>query len=352
MTAKIARQIIQLSSWWQRYYLLCTAWWWLRHTMEICPNQIHDSANYLFVPCNAWTPWLLPHACYVAGMVPSPTSLDAHWTFCLWQLSTSQTLWSWLWFTSQSWYCWHSLEGSCSWSHWPMANINTTWQCGILTTNLAKIAHIFEKSSDHVSTCIEHTWLSQYHKPMQVIHDNGGELTGFVFQQSLELLHIKPIPTTNKKPQTNTICKWMYQTVATLLKTFLLVQQPQSCHQATLLVDNALAYAMHALQLMVSTTLQAMPGALLSLKTCFSIFLSLLIGKPSFHRENNWSMTLCFVPTKSISVLATRLVKKFLSMTKHFIVNWNPKLLDPLTFSGSALTALWQFHCSLVLPNV
>ncbi|KAL7449546.1 hypothetical protein ACHAXS_000206 [Conticribra weissflogii] len=54
----------------------------------------------------------------------------------------------------------------------------------------------------------------------------------------------------------------MYQTVATVLKTFLLVQQPQSCHQATLLVDNALAYAMHALQLMVSTTLQAMPGGL------------------------------------------------------------------------------------------
>ncbi|KAL7461162.1 hypothetical protein ACHAXS_001590 [Conticribra weissflogii] len=51
----------------------------------------------------------------------------------------------------------------------------------------------------------------------------------------------------------------MHQTVATVLKTLLLVQPPQSHSQATLLVDNALAPAFHALQSMVSTMLQAMP---------------------------------------------------------------------------------------------
>ena len=33
---------------------------------------------------------------------------------------------------------------------------------------------------------------------MQVIHDNGGEFTGFTFQQLLCLLNINPLPTTNK----------------------------------------------------------------------------------------------------------------------------------------------------------
>ncbi len=63
-------------------------------------------------------------------------------------------------------------------------------------------------------------------------------------------------------------------------------------------------------------------------------------------------MTSCSVPAKSESILTTRLVKKYSSMTKRFMVNLNLKLLGPLTFLGSPLTALWQFHCGLVLWNV
>ncbi len=54
----------------------------------------------------------------------------------------------------------------------------------------------------------------------------------------------------------------MHQTVATVLKTLLLVQPPQTCCQATLLVDDALVTAMHAFWSTVSTTLQANPGGL------------------------------------------------------------------------------------------
>ncbi len=97
---------------------------------------------------------------------------------------------------------------------------------------------------------------------MQIIHDNGGEFTGFALQHLLELLNIKPVATTNKNPQTDTICKQMHQTVATVLKTILLVQPPQTRCQAALLVDDALATAMHAMQSTVSTTLQAAPGGL------------------------------------------------------------------------------------------
>ncbi len=52
----------------------------------------------------------------------------------------------------------------------------------------------------------------------------------------------------------------MHQTVATVLKTLLLAQPPQKCCQATLLEDNVLATAMHALQSTVSITFQATPG--------------------------------------------------------------------------------------------
>ncbi len=96
---------------------------------------------------------------------------------------------------------------------------------------------------------------------MQVIHDNGGELKGFVTQQMLHLLNIKPVLTMNKKPQANAVCKQMHQMVAIVLKTLLLANPPQSCCQAALLVD-ALATAMHALHSTVSTMLQAMPGGL------------------------------------------------------------------------------------------
>ncbi len=54
----------------------------------------------------------------------------------------------------------------------------------------------------------------------------------------------------------------MHQTVATVLKTLLVAKPPKSSHQAALLVDDALATAMHVLQSMVSTTLQATPGGL------------------------------------------------------------------------------------------
>jgi len=49
----------------------------------------------------------------------------------------------------------------------------------------------------------------------------------------------------------------MHHTDATVLKTLFLAQPPQSCHQAALLVDDALALAMHTLYSTVSTLSQA-----------------------------------------------------------------------------------------------
>ncbi len=51
------------------------------------------------------------------------------------------------------------------------------------TTNLVELTRIFDRSSNHIATGFKHAWLSQWPKPMQVISDNGGESTGFAFQQ-------------------------------------------------------------------------------------------------------------------------------------------------------------------------
>ncbi len=49
-----------------------------------------------------------------------------------------------------------------------------------------KIAQIFEKSSDHLATRFEHTLLSWYPKPMQVIHDYGAILQALLFNTSYD----------------------------------------------------------------------------------------------------------------------------------------------------------------------
>ncbi len=170
---------------------------------------------------------------------------------------------------------------------------------------------------------------------MQVNHDNEGEFTGFAFQQLIKLLNIKSIPTITKNPQFNTICKQMHQTVATALKTILLGQPPQShCQMMPWLLPcmpcgprSQLSCRLHL-------------EDLCSLKTCFSKKIFLQIDRQSFHKEKNWSMMPCFVPTKSVSIMTTRLGKKSSSMTERSMANLKLKLQDPLTFFESTPTAL------------
>ncbi len=114
---------------------------------------------------------------------------------------------------------------------WPASTPHASVEFFALTCidtpiNLVKIAQIFMKSSDHVATHFEHTWLSKYLWPIQVIHGNGGEFTGFAFEQLFCLLNIKPFLTKNKNPQANYVCKQMHQTAMTVSKTLLVAQPP------------------------------------------------------------------------------------------------------------------------------
>jgi hypothetical protein len=129
-------------------------------------------------------------------------------------------------------------------------------------TNLTELIRIESKESLHVSQLFANCWLSRYPRPNRCVHDNGGEFTGFPFQELLRQHHIKDVPTTVKNPQANAVCERMHKTVATLLRLLSNSQPLQHYHQAVHLVDTALAKAMHSLRSTYNRTLGMSPGGL------------------------------------------------------------------------------------------
>ena len=71
-----------------------------------------------------------------------------------------------------------------------------------------------KEPTNHVAMQYENNWLAKYPRPLQCIHDNGGEFTGHEFQTLLQQQGISDKPTTVKNPQANAICERMHQTMA------------------------------------------------------------------------------------------------------------------------------------------
>ena len=129
-------------------------------------------------------------------------------------------------------------------------------------TNLTELVRVKDKTAKEVARKFSQTWLTRYPWPMKCIHDNGGEFTGWEFQQLLEQCNIKDTPTTSRNPTANAICERMHQTVGNVLRTLVHQNPPRGMRQAKDLVDEALAVAQHALRCAVHTTLGSSPGAL------------------------------------------------------------------------------------------
>ena len=129
-------------------------------------------------------------------------------------------------------------------------------------TNLTELVRVKDKTAKEVAGKFSQTWLTRYPWPMKCIHDNGGEFTGWEFQQLLEQCNIKDTPTTSRNPTANAICERMHQTVGNVLRTLVHQNPPRGMRQAKDLVDEALAVAQHALRCAVHTTLGSSPGAL------------------------------------------------------------------------------------------
>jgi hypothetical protein len=65
-----------------------------------------------------------------------------------------------------------------------------------------------------------------------------------------------------QKSAINAIWERMHQTVTNVLRTLVHTNPPLNMTQARDIIDNALATAMHAMQITVATTLGSTPGAL------------------------------------------------------------------------------------------
>ena len=129
-------------------------------------------------------------------------------------------------------------------------------------THLVEAVRIANKTSRHVAMQYENNWLAKYPRPLQCIHDNGGEFTGHEFQTLLQQQGISDKPTTVKNPQANAICERMHQTMANQLRPILMQNPPQNLHEAENLVDTMLANTVYALRTAVHTTLQSSPAAI------------------------------------------------------------------------------------------
>ncbi len=132
----------------------------------------------------------------------------------------------------------------------------------------------------------------------------------------------------------------MHKTVATVLKILLLVQPPQTHCQAALLVNDALATAMHPLRSTVSTMLQATPGGL-TLSQFMFLDIPLLADWQTIlaWREQLVNDALLCANKKHIN-FDYQIGQKVLKYDKTLYGKLKPKTTGPITFFGSTLTAL------------
>ena len=70
-------------------------------------------------------------------------------------------------------------------------------------TNLTELVRVKDKTAKEVAGKFSQTWLTRYPWPMKCIHDNGGEFTGWEFQQLLEQCNIKDTSTKKNSLVTN-----------------------------------------------------------------------------------------------------------------------------------------------------
>ena len=129
-------------------------------------------------------------------------------------------------------------------------------------TNLVEIVRADDKRSETIARLFGNTWLSRYPRPMKVIHDQGGEFTGYAFQKVLTDHGIRPAPITTKNPQANSICERMHQTIGNTLRTMSNLTPPNGVETANQLVDTALANCMFATRAALHGSLKATPGSL------------------------------------------------------------------------------------------
>jgi hypothetical protein len=70
-----------------------------------------------------------------------------------------------------------------------------------MVSHLVEVVRVTNETSTHVALHLENAWLARYPKPVNVIHDQGGEFREYEFHQRLRAHHIISRPTTAKIPK-------------------------------------------------------------------------------------------------------------------------------------------------------
>ena len=115
-------------------------------------------------------------------------------------------------------------------------------------TNLTEISRIRNKTSKHIADQFANCWLSRYPRPIECIHNNGGEFIGHEFRALLNQAGIKSKATTVKNPQANSVCERMHKTVADILRTLTKEKPPKDAEEACKYIDNSIGSCIHALR--------------------------------------------------------------------------------------------------------
>ncbi|KAG7340293.1 integrase core domain containing protein [Nitzschia inconspicua] len=131
-----------------------------------------------------------------------------------------------------------------------------------MVTNLVEVVRIDNKSSAHVAMHFENSWLAKYPRPLNVIHDQGGEFIGEAFQRRLRVHNIRSRLTTAKNPQANSVCERMHQAIGNTLRVLTTLEPPTGADSARQLVDTAIADAVYAARCTYNSVLKTTPGGL------------------------------------------------------------------------------------------
>jgi hypothetical protein len=104
--------------------------------------------------------------------------------------------------------------------------------CIGMASILVKLICVDDKTAKHIHDKFTQSWLCPYPRPVQCLHDKGGEFIGQNFQWLLEIFSIKDICSTSKNLQSNAICERMHQTVNNVLRTLVHTNPPRKMTQA------------------------------------------------------------------------------------------------------------------------
>ena len=132
--------------------------------------------------------------------------------------------------------------------------------CSCASLGWLEIIQCDSKTSFHVSKKFDSHWLCRYPRPNRVIYNNGGEFTGYEFQELLNSYGITGIPTTVKNPQANAFAERVHLTMGDMLRNEDFVMDPILTWRDE--VDNILQSVTWSIITTVNTSTKHSPGQL------------------------------------------------------------------------------------------